>query len=129
MIAVSVLSAWGTFASCTSEVSPDTQIIQEATDLQKRTIPPGSRLLAQHPIALHESVARADWEFLSNYSTDGYNRWVDGKLREDFQSHQAFSSNQRYSKAAHGDVETLSIETAESPGALRVVVKLEIYPD
>ena len=129
VIAACVLTAWGTFPSCIPEVSADAQIQREAADLQERTVPLDSHLLAHHSLALQGWIASADWEFLSNYSADAYYHWVTSKLRADFQIHETSNSYLQFSKDADGDVETLSIKTAPSSGMLRVAVKLEIYPD
>ena len=129
MIAASVLSAWVTLPSCTPKIDSDTYLQQEASDLQQRTLPPDSRLVNQHPLTHQGSGASASWEFDSNYAPDTYNRWVTSRLRPDFQVRETANSRLRFSKYAHGDEETLSVETASSSGTLHVTVKLEIYPD
>jgi len=129
VIALLMLLAWGTLTCCTSETSPDTHLQQEVDHLQKRTIPPGSRLIDQHLPAIHGWVARADWKFQTNRGADTYNEWLADKLRPDFQIHQGASSSTRFSKHDQGDVVMLSVATTPSAGMLRVTVKLEIYPD
>lgn len=129
VVAVFMLLAWGTLTSCTSETSPDTHLQQEVDHLQKRTIPPNSRLMDQHLPAIHGWVARADWEFQTNYAADTYNEWVADKLRPDFEIHEGASSPAQFSKYDQGDVEILWVVSAPSAGMLRVTVKLEIYPD
>jgi len=129
VIAVFMLSAWGTLTSCTSDTSPDTHLQEEVDLLQKRTIPPDSRLIDQHLPAIHGWVARADWKFQTNRGADTYNEWLADKLRPDFQIHQGASSSTRFSKHDQGDVVMLSVATTPSAGMLRVTVKLEIYPD
>ena len=129
VIALLMLLAWGTLACCTSETSPDTHLQQEVDRLQKRTIPPDSRPMDQHLPAIHGWVARADWEFQTNYAAHAYNEWVADKLRPDFEIHDGASSPPQFSKYQQGDVEILSVVTAPSGGMLRVTVKLEIYPD
>jgi len=129
VIALLMLLAWGTLTCCTSETSPDTHLQQEVDRLQKRTIPPDSRLIDQHLPAIHGWVARADWEFQTNYAAGTYNEWLADKLRPDFQIQQGASPSTRFSKHDQGDVEILSVATAPSAGTLQVTVKLEIYPD
>lgn len=129
VIALFMLLTWGTQTSCTSETSPDTQLQQEVDRMQKRTIPPDSRLIDQHLPAIHGVVARADWEFQTNYAAGTYNEWVANKLRPDFQIHGGASSPTQFSRYHQGDVEILSVVTAPSAGMLQVTVKLEIYPD
>jgi len=73
--------------------------------------------------------ANASWEFDSKYAPDSYHRWVTSKLRPDYRVGETANSGLRFSKYAHGDEETLSLETASSSGTLHVAVKLEIYPD
>ncbi len=121
--------AWATLTGCTSETNPDTHIQQEVDLLQKRTIPPNSRLIDQHLPAINGGVARADWEFQTNYRADTYNEWLVEKLRPDFQIHEGTSSPTLFSKYDQGDVELLLVVPAPSAGMLRVTVKLEIYPD
>ncbi len=128
-IAFSVFAAWITLPSCTPKTDPDTYLEQEASDLQRRTIPPGSRLINQHPLTFQGLGASASWEFDSNYAPDAYNRWVASALKPDFQVRETTNSRLRFSKDALGDVETLSVETASSSGTLHVTVKVEIYPD
>jgi hypothetical protein len=128
-IALFMLLAWGTLTSCTSETTPDTHLQQEVDRMQKRTIPSDSRLIDQHLPAIHGWVARADWEFQTNYSAGTYNEWVADKLRPDFQIQQGASPSTRFSKHDKGDVEILSVATGPSAGMLQVTVKLEIYPD
>ena len=67
-MALFILSAWSTQTSCTSETRPDTHLQQEVDRLQKRTVPPDSRLIDQHLPAIQGWVARADWEFQTNYA-------------------------------------------------------------
>jgi hypothetical protein len=128
-IALFMLLAWGTLTSCTSKTTPDTHLQQEVDRMQKRTIPSDSRLIDQHLSAIHGWVARADWEFQTNYSAATYNEWLADKLRPDFQIQQGASPSTRFSKHDQGDVEILSVATAPSAGMLQVTVKLEIYPD
>ena len=129
VIALLMLLAWGTLTCCTSEISPDTHLQQEVDRLQKRTIPPDSRLIDQHLPAIHGWVARADWEFQTNYAADTYNEWVADKLRPDFEIPEGASSPPQFSKYHQGDVEILSVVMAPTAGMLQVTVKLEIYPD
>ena len=129
VIALLMLLAWGTLTCCTSEISPDTHLQQEVDRLQKRTIPPDSRLIDQHLPAIHGWVARADWEFQTSYRADTYYEWLAHKLQPDFHIHHGASSSTRFSKNYQGDVEMLSVATTPSAGILRVTVKLEIYPD
>jgi hypothetical protein len=129
VIAVFMLSAWGTLTSCTSETSPDTHLQQEVDYLQSRTIPPDSRLIDQHLPSIHGWVGRADWKFQTNYGADTYNTWLADKLRPDFRIQEDTRSPTRFSKHDQGDVETLSVATTPSAGMMRVTVKLEIYPD
>ena len=129
IIAACILSVWISLPSCTSETDSDAYLQQEASDLQLRTMPPDSRLVNEQPLSLRESGASASWEFESDYAPDAYNRWVTGKLRPNFQVREAANSGLRFSRYAHGDVETLSVEAASSSGTLHVAVKLEIYPD
>jgi len=128
-IALFMLLAWGTLTSCTSETTPDTHLQQEVDRMQTRTIPSNSRLIDQHLPAIHGWVARADWEFQTNYAADTYNEWVADKLRPDFQIQQGARPSTRFSKHDQGDVEILSVVTAPSAGILQVTVKLEIYAD
>ena len=128
-IATSLLSAGGIFSACTSDVSLDTRMRQEAEDLQKRTIPPNSSLLVEHSPTIEKWVARADWQFETDYSPDAYNHWVASKLQPDFQLRQTPNSGMRFSKHYQGDVETLSVTAVATAGVLRVTVRLEIYPD
>ena len=129
VIALFMLSAWGTLMSCTSETSPGTHLQQELDRLKKRTVPPDSRLIDQHLPAIQGWVARADWEFQTNYGADTYNEWVDDQLRPEFQIHEGASSPTQFSKYDQGDVETLSVAMTPSAGMLQVTVKLQIYPD
>ena len=129
VIAVLMLSAWGAFTSCTSESSPDTHLQHEVDGLQKRTIPPDSRLIDQHLPTIHGWVARADWEFQTNHGSEAYHQWLADKLRPDFQIQQGTSPSTRFSKHDQGDVEMLWVVTTPSAGMLRVTVKLEIYPE
>jgi len=110
-------------------MDPDTYLQQEASELQQRTLTPDSRLVNRHPLAHQGLGASASWEFDSNYDRDAYNHWVTSRLRPDFQVGETGNSALRFSKYAHGDQKTLSVETTSSPGALHVTVKLEIYPD
>ena len=129
VIAASLLSAWGTSPSCTSEANRDTHVQEEVTELQKRTVPPDSRQFVQHSLTIQGSVAHADWGFQTDLSADAYNRWVANELRPDFQGHEGASSPTRFTKYSLGDVEMLSVVTSSSGGMLWVAVKLEIYPD
>ena len=129
VIFVFILSAWGTLASCTSEASPATHLQQEVDRLEKRTVPPDSRLTDQHLPAIHGWVARAEWEFQTHYGADTYCEWVTDRLQPDFQIHEGASSPTQFNKYDHGDVEILSLETTHSAGTLQVTVKLEIYAD
>ena len=92
-------------------------------------IPPDSHTVNQHPLTLQGLRATASWEFDSSDAPDAYKRWVTSRLRPDFQVRETANSGLRFSKYAHGDEETLSVETASSSGTLHVTVKLEIYPD
>ena len=129
VIAVSILSVCATLPSCTSETGPDTHLQQEVDRLQKRTVPPDARLIHQHLPAIQGWVARADWEFQTNYQADAYNEWLADRLRPDFQIHQDVGSPTQFSKYDHGDVEILSVATTSSAGMLRVAVQLVVYPD
>ena len=129
VIAVFMFSAWGTLTGCTSETSPDMHLQQEVDHLQKRTMPPGSRLISQHVPAIQGWVGRAEWEFQTNYGADKYNAWLADKLRPDFQIHDGASSPTQFSKYDQGDIEVLSVLPAASAGTLQVTVRLEIYPD
>jgi hypothetical protein len=97
--------------------------------LQELTIPAGSHLIDQHPPTIQGWVARADWEFQTNYSADAYYGWVAEKLRPDFHAYGSPSSPTGFSKYDQGDVEMLSVGTVPFAGMLRVTVKLEVYPD
>ncbi|MGD0225008.1 MAG: hypothetical protein ABSF71_21990 [Terriglobia bacterium] len=129
IIAACVLSAWMGLPSCTPKFDSDMSLQQEANELQQRTIPSGSRLVSQHPLSRQGWGANASWEFDSKYAPDSYHRWVTSKLRPDYRVGETANSGLRFSKYAHGDEETLSLETASSSGTLHVAVKLEIYPD
>ena len=129
LTALFILSAWSTQTSCTSETRPDTHLQQEVDRLQKRTVPPDSRLIDQHLPAIQGWVARADWEFQTNYRADAYNEWLADQLRPDFQIHQDAGSPTQFSKYDQGDVEILSVATTPSAGMLRVAVQLVVYPD
>jgi hypothetical protein len=129
VVAVSVLSAWVTLPSCTPKIDSGTYLQQEASEIRQRSLPPDSRLVTQRPLALQGLGASASWEFESNYAPDAYDRWVTSKLRPDFQVRETANSRLRFSKDAHGDVETLSMEMVSCTGTLHVAVKLEIYPD
>lgn len=129
VIALFMLSLSGMLTSCTSESRPDTFLQQEVVRLQKRTIPPGSRLIGQHLPAIRGWVARADWEFQTNYGADTYREWLAHKLRPDFQIQVGANSPIQFSKDDQGDVEIVSVATTPSAGILHVTVKLEIYPD
>jgi len=126
---VSVFASWITLPSCTPKFNSDMSLQQEANELQQRTLPPGSRLVNENRLTRQTWGASARWEFESNYGGDAYNRWVTSRLRPDFQGRETANSGLRFSKYAHGDVETLSVDTALSSGALHVAVKLELYPD
>jgi hypothetical protein len=104
-------------------------LCREVEHLQKLTIPPDSHLIDEHPPTIQGWVARADWEFQTNYSADAYNSWVAEKLRPDFHAYGSPSSPTRFSKYEQGDVEMLSVATAPLAGMLRVTIELEIYPD
>jgi hypothetical protein len=78
---------------------------------------------------LRAGAASANWEIESNYGPDAYKRWVTSRLRPDFQIRETANSHLQFSTYAHGDEETLSMETASSFGILHIAVKLEIYPD
>ena len=127
--AVSVFAAWLTLPSCTPTFSSDMSLQQEASEIQHRTLPPGSRLVKQRPLTFQAWGASASWELESDYGPDAYKSWATSRLRPDFQVRETANSRLRFSKDAQGDVETLSLETALSSGTLHVEVKLEIYPD
>ena len=127
--AVSVFVAWMTLPSCTREFNPDISLQREVKELQERTLPPGSRLVNQHPLTLQGLGASASWEIESDYSPDACKRWVTGRLQPDFQVHETANSGLRFNKFAHGDEEALSLETASSSGTPQIAFKLEIYPD
>jgi hypothetical protein len=129
IIAFSTLAVWVALPGCTSETDPGTYLQQEFSDIQQRTIPPNSRLINQHAIAIEELGASAGWEFESNYVPEAYGRWVTSRLQPDFQVRETANSRLRFSKEARGDVEMLSVETVSSSGTLHIIVKLEIYPD
>lgn len=129
IIAAWVLSAWMGLPSCTPKFDSDMSLQQEAKELQQRTLPPGSRLVNQHPLTLQGLGASASWEIESDYGPDAYKSWVTSRLRPDYRVGETANSGLRFSKYAHGDEETLSLETASSSGTLHVAVKLEIYPD
>jgi hypothetical protein len=129
IIAASALSVWIALPSCAPKIDPDTYLQQEVSEVQQRTEPAHSHLVNQHPLSLQGWGASASWEFESNYSPDAYNRWVTSRLRPDFHVRETEDPPLRFSKYAHGDEETLSVETASSSGALHVTLKLEMYPD
>jgi hypothetical protein len=129
IVAACALSVWATLPSCTPNSDSDTYLQQQASELQRRTLPPDSRLVNQHPLTHQGLGASASWGFESNYGPDAYNHWVTNGLRPDFQVRETANSGLRFSKYAHGDEETLSVETASSSGTLHVTVKLEIFPD
>jgi len=129
MIAAVALSAWIGLLSCAPKIDSDTYLQQEVSDLQRRTIPPDSRRINQHSFTRRELGASASWDFESDDAFDAYKSWVTSRLRPDFQARETINSRLRFSKDVQGDVETLSLETASSSGALHVAVKLEIYPD
>lgn len=114
---------------CAFQPSSRTHLEREVQQLHWITIPPHSHLVSQHAATIKGWDATADWEFQSDYSADAYQRWVTRRLREDFQIRQASGSYLRFTKDAQGDVETLSLMTAPSAGALQVTVKLDLYPD
>jgi len=124
-----LLLVWLAVPACTPGGGPDPDLQEEVADLQGRTIPPGSTITGRHAPTLQGWVATAEWEFLSTYSDDTYNRWVAGRLRPDFQIDGSAGSAARFVRYTHGDVETLSVESSASGGKLRVAVKLEAYPD
>ena len=127
--AVSVFAAWMTLPSCPPKIDSDTYLRQEASELQLRTMPPDSRLVNQGPFAFQAWGASASWEIESDYSPDAYKSWVTSRLRPDFQVRETEDPPLRFSRCAHGDEETVSVETTSSSGTLHVTVKLEIYPD
>ncbi len=129
IIAASLFSMGMMLPNCTPKTDSDTYLQREANELQRRTLPPHSRLVDQHPLTLQGLEVTAGWEFESNYDPGAYHHWVTNSLRPDFQIRETANSGLRFSKYAHGDVETLSVETASSSGTLQVTVKLEIYPD
>jgi hypothetical protein len=129
IIAASALSVWIALPSCAPKIDSDTYLQEEVSQVQQRTLPPGSRLVNQHPLTLQELGAYASWELDSNYAPDAYIRWLTSGLRPDFQVCATANSRLQFSKYVHGDEETLSLETASYSGTLRVAVKLEIYPD
>ena len=129
VIAVSMLAAWAALTSCTFDPGPDTRLQREVEHLQELTIPPGSHLIDQRPPTIQGWVARADWEFQTNYSADEYSGWVAEKLRPDFHAYGSPSSLTGFSKYDQGDVEMLSVVTVPFAGMLQVTIRLEIYPD
>ena len=129
VLALSMLAACAALSSCTFDPSPDTHLQRKVEHLQELTIPAGSHLIDQHPPTIQGWVARADWEFQTNYSADAYSGWVAEKLRSNFQAYGSPGCPRRFSRYDHGDVETLSVVTVPFGGMLRVTVKLEIYPD
>lgn len=129
IIAFSTFAAWVALPSCTSKIDTGTYLQQEFSEIQQRTIPPNSRLINQHAIAIQELGASAGWEFESNFAPEAYGRWVTSRLQPDFKVRETTNSRLRFSKEARGDVETLSLEMVSSSGTLHVIVKLEIYPD
>jgi len=129
MIAASLLSAWMTLPSCTPKFDSEQYLQQEVSSLQLRTLPPDSRLVNQHLPTRQSLGASTSWEFDSNYTSDAYNRWVTSRLRPDFQVRETAGSPLHFSKYAHGDEETISVETTTSSGTLHVALNLEIYPD
>jgi len=129
IIAASALSVWISQPSCTPKIDSDAYLQQEASELQQRTMPPDSRLVNQHLLTLQAWGASASWEIESDDGPGTYKSWVTSRLRPDFQVRETANSRLQFSKDAHGDVETISIETASSSGTLHVAVKLEIYPD
>lgn len=129
IIAACVLSTWTTLPSCTPKIYSDDYLQQEVNEVQQRTLPPGSRLVNQRPLTFQALEASASWEVESDDGPDAYKSWVTSRLRPDFQVHATANSGLRFSKYAHGDVETLSVEMVPSTGTLHVAVKLDIYPD
>ena len=129
VLALSMLAAWAALSSCTFDPSPDTHLQREVERLQKLTIPAGSHLIDEHPPTIQGWVARADWEFQTNYSADAYYRWVAEKLRPDFHAYGSPGSPTGFGTYDQGDVEMLSVVTVPFAGMLRVTIKLEIYPD
>jgi len=128
-IAASVLSAWVSLPSCTSDAQPDIYLHREVRELQKRTIPAGSHLVSENPPVIQGWVARANWEFDSSLSPATYNLWVTNRLEPDFRIHEAAHSPLQFTRYTQGDVEAVSIGTASASGTLHVTVKLELYPD
>jgi len=118
-----------TLPSCTPKFNADMSLQQVANELQQRTLPPGSRLVNQRPFTVQVWGASASWELESDDGPDAYKSWVTRRLRPDFQVRETANSHLRFSKDAHGDVETLSLEMVSSTGTLHVAVKLDIYPD
>jgi len=128
-ITASVLSAWGSLPSCTSEAGPDTYLRQEVTELQERTIPADSHLVSDDPPVIQGWVARASWEFESSLSPATYNLCVTSRRGPDFRMHQAANSPLRFSRYTRGDVEAVYIETVSTSGTIHVTVQVELYPD
>jgi len=128
-IAASVLSAWVSLPSCTSDAQPDVYLQREVRELQKRTIPAGSHLVSENTLVIQGWVARANWEFDSSLTPATYNLWVTSGLEPDFRIQEAAHSPLRFSRYTEGHVEAIYIESASASRTLHVTVKLELYPD
>lgn len=129
VMAFSMFSVWATLSSCTFDPNPDRYLRPEVERLQRLTIPPESHVVDGHPPEIQGWVARASWEFQTNYSAGAYNSWVVQRLRPDFRVDGSPNSSTRFSKYVQGDVEVMWVVTVPFDGKLRVIVQLEICPD
>jgi hypothetical protein len=103
---------------------------QEASALEGKTVPPGSWVLSRSgPLRSGWSVTKG-WEFETEWSAETYSRWVVAQLVEsEFKVLKSSEAQLSFNRRFKGDTESLSIESVSRGGSLHVRVSFTSYPD
>lgn len=102
---------------------------QETAELQRRTVPPGSGVLARSGPIFDGFRAVSRWEFETDWDWSKYKEWVTPNLAPRLGAPRINDSRLVFVRSREGDAEELEIAVGAKASRLRVRVNLATYPD
>jgi hypothetical protein len=118
------LALWSCYACGRQEGGRD-YADKLATEVERRTIPPGASRVSLVRSEMKPCVIRAQWTFATLWDRARYGEWLKTKLLPEFSEVEDLT----FSRHVNGDAHSVVIETLPEQDSLHVQVTLCAYPD
>lgn len=128
-VLIIALAVTGVFLSCGHHDDPGEFLRRETMELQGRTVPPGSEVLAGSDSIQDGWSNTAHWQFETDWDWTQYKEWVTSELRPQFGGPRIDGSRLVFVRSREGDTEEVEIAGGVKASKLRVSVTLATYPD